>query len=137
MKQTEERQTSLETGHAGGFSLIELLIALTIFSIGLLGIAGLQLSAIKGNISAKHLNRSAVLASDQMERLLAMPYASIRNGSADVSEGEKTFSLSWTVTAPADKDYKSIEVICGPKTTSGDTPSRGAVTMKAAKVKVD
>jgi len=54
-----------------GFTLVELLIALTIFAIGLLSIAGMQITALRGNSSANTLTAATALAEGVMEELLA------------------------------------------------------------------
>ncbi|MEW6079313.1 MAG: prepilin-type N-terminal cleavage/methylation domain-containing protein [Thermodesulfobacteriota bacterium] len=56
----------------GGFTIIEVMLALVIFSVGLLGVASMQTSSVTGNTSSK-LNTMAVeYASDYMENLLAL-----------------------------------------------------------------
>ena len=56
-------------GNKGGFGLLELLIALTILAIGMLGIMKLQMQSGFGNVSSRH-NRAAVnLARSKMEEL--------------------------------------------------------------------
>ncbi|MEP7101705.1 MAG: type IV pilus modification protein PilV [Burkholderiales bacterium] len=47
-----------------GFSLIEVLVALLIFSFGLLGFVGLQARAIQFSVGAEDSNRAALLAND-------------------------------------------------------------------------
>jgi prepilin-type N-terminal cleavage/methylation domain-containing protein len=57
---------------AGGFTIIEVMLALVIFSVGLLAVASMQTSSVTGNTSSK-LNTMAVeYASDYMENLLAL-----------------------------------------------------------------
>lgn len=56
-----------------GFSLIELLVALTIFSIGLLAVAGMQLTAIQGNSKAHGLTAMTALADGLVEQLWSRP----------------------------------------------------------------
>ena len=58
-----------------GFTLLEVLIALTIFAVGLLAVAALQTSAIKMNSTSNKLTNLSTLAMDQIERLSALPYA--------------------------------------------------------------
>ena len=58
-----------------GFTLIEVLIALTIFAVGLLAVAALQTSAIKMNSTSNKLTNLSTLAMDQIEKLSALPYA--------------------------------------------------------------
>ena len=52
-----------------GFSLIESMIALTILSIGLLAIAGMQGFAISGNVDANDVTLATNLSADIMERI--------------------------------------------------------------------
>jgi type IV pilus assembly protein PilV len=57
-----------------GFTLIEILIAITIFSIGILAVATMQVSSIKGNSSANGLSEAVTLAQDKMEELMSLDY---------------------------------------------------------------
>lgn len=54
-----------------GFTLVELLVALTIFAIGLLSIAGMQVTALRTNSSANTLSAATALAEGVMEEALA------------------------------------------------------------------
>lgn len=56
-----------------GFSLIEVLVALTIFAIGLLALAGMQMTAIRGNSGAQSLTSATSLAEGTMEWLQSLP----------------------------------------------------------------
>ena len=47
-----------------GFTLIEMLVAILIFSFGLLGFVGLQARAIQFSVGAEDSNRAALLAND-------------------------------------------------------------------------
>lgn len=53
-----------------GFSLIELMIALTIFAIGLLATATMQITAIKGNAGAHKRTTINAAAAGAMEEIL-------------------------------------------------------------------
>ncbi|MEE9358334.1 MAG: type IV pilus modification protein PilV, partial [Sedimenticolaceae bacterium] len=52
-----------------GFSLLEVLISIVVLSVGLLGIAGLQLMSLKMNDSAYCRSQAVVLAEDMLERM--------------------------------------------------------------------
>ncbi|MBL1321402.1 MAG: type IV pilus modification protein PilV [Methylophaga sp.] len=52
-----------------GFTLIEVLITLVIMAIGLLGLAGLQISSLRDNLSAEHRGKAAQLAYDMADRM--------------------------------------------------------------------
>lgn len=56
-----------------GFTLVELLIALAILAVGLLGLAGMQVSAMTGNKSANRLSAMTAVAQMAMEDLMAKP----------------------------------------------------------------
>lgn len=54
-----------------GFTLLEVLVAVVLLSIGLLGIAGLQLNSLRGNHSAFTRTLAVNLSNDVAERLRA------------------------------------------------------------------
>ncbi len=54
-----------------GFTLLEVMIALMIFSIGLLGLAGLQASGMSSNKTADLRSTAIILAHDMSERIRA------------------------------------------------------------------
>ena len=56
-----------------GFTLVEILIAVVILSIGLLGIAGIQLKGIRSNFSSALRSQATLLANDIAERMHANP----------------------------------------------------------------
>jgi type IV pilus assembly protein PilV len=57
-----------------GFTLIEVLIALTIFAVGLLAIAAMQTSAIRMNSTGNRITELSTLGIDRMENLMSLPY---------------------------------------------------------------
>jgi type IV pilus assembly protein PilV len=60
------------------FTLIEVMIALVVLSIGLIALAGLQVSAIKGNNFSKRITTPISIADDRIEQLKNIPYADIQ-----------------------------------------------------------
>ena len=59
-----------------GFSLIELMIAIAIFSIGILAVLAMQVSAISTNGGSRKISEALVMAEDQLENFMTLPYAS-------------------------------------------------------------
>lgn len=59
----------------GGFTLVEVLIALAVFSVGVLAIAALQVTAIRGNSLSSHLTEATTLAGDRIETLMNLEYS--------------------------------------------------------------
>jgi type IV pilus assembly protein PilV len=54
-----------------GFTLIEVLIAMVVLAVGLLGLAGLQATSIKNNLSAYNRSQATLLAYDLADRMRA------------------------------------------------------------------
>ncbi len=63
----------------GGFTLIEVLVALVILSVGLLGLAMFQITAIKGNAIAAKWTVATELAQDRIERFRHVNWTSIQS----------------------------------------------------------
>jgi len=57
-----------------GFTLHEVMIAAAIFTIGLLGLSSMQLTALKLNASAQLNTQLATVAQEKMEEILALPF---------------------------------------------------------------
>lgn len=81
-----------------GFSIIEVLIGLTIFAIGVLGIGAMQISAIRGNQTSQRFTEAVSLATDRMETLINLPYNDAELiGEHSASTGP--YTVSWEVDA--------------------------------------
>lgn len=64
------RKIGIPPAHpAAGFTLVEALVALLTLSIGLLGVAGLQLAGVRANQSAAWRSQASYLAYDILERM--------------------------------------------------------------------
>ena len=57
-----------------GFTLIEIMIAMVIFVVGMLSVAAMQTGATKGNNAANRSTRAFTWCSDRMEVLMSLPY---------------------------------------------------------------
>lgn len=69
-----------------GFSLIEVLIAMSILSIGILGVAALQIHSIGSTTAAGNLTERLDIAVDRMEKLTSLSY-----NHPSLSPGEHSF----------------------------------------------
>jgi type IV pilus modification protein PilV len=83
-----------------GFTLIEILIAISIFAIGFLAVSSLQLSAGKSNRTASEITLAANIASDQMERLINLPSddADLDPAANPHSDSQGKYNIEWVVT---------------------------------------
>ncbi len=79
-----------------GFTLVEVMIALVIFSIGILGVAAMQINFIQGNATARGVTEAAGQASGKMEELVALDYDDVDSNTETV----ENYTLNWTVTHP-------------------------------------
>ena len=70
----QQMENEAKTGN-GGFTLIEVLVAIAIFAIGILALTSLQAVYIGGNSSARMQTESTTLAAQWLERLKILPYA--------------------------------------------------------------
>ena len=68
-----------------GFSLIEILIAITVFAIGILAVGNMQITAIKGNSFANDLTKATTLAQDRMEELIGLSYTDTLNNDTNAN----------------------------------------------------
>ena len=62
-------------GDNSGFTLIEILIAICILSIGLLGMAALTVGIMRGNSFSNQLTTASILAQDKMEDIRKQGYS--------------------------------------------------------------
>jgi type IV pilus assembly protein PilV len=58
-----------------GFTLIEVLVGMVLLAIGLLAIAGMQMTSVRGNFFSSNMTQASILAQDRMEALKNLPYA--------------------------------------------------------------
>jgi type IV pilus modification protein PilV len=119
------RKTMDTKNNSGGFTLIEVMIALVIFSFGILGLYAMQISSVNGNSAARKRTEAVSWAANQMEILLETPYASIGNN--QITRG--IYTIQWTapeidINNDGANDAKNIQINVtwsdsrGPKNTT-------------------
>jgi type IV pilus modification protein PilV len=84
----------------GGFTLLEILIALTVTVIGLLGVMMMQASTVRSNREAALFTRAANFAEEVMERTRGIPVATLQGGMSftPITVNNTTFFVSATAT---------------------------------------
>jgi type IV pilus assembly protein PilV len=117
----------------GGFSLVEVLVALAILAVGLLALALLQVTAVKGNAVASKWTIATEQAQDRLERFrhiawdnvvssnpagynlgtMTPQYANLPGAAGDNTVVRGTqFVRVWNVAANATNSLKTITVWC-------------------------
>ncbi len=106
-----------------GFTLLEVLMAMVVFSVGVLGVSLMQLKAVHGNSVASHLSEAIAFASSQAETILSWDY-----NNAELKSTNNSFTLPDATAAKADgfkKDGK-YEVYWE---VADDSPQAGSKTI--------
>lgn len=119
---TPYRHTSAQAG----MTLIEVLVALLIFSFGLLGFVGLQARAINYSTGAEDSNRAALLANEIsaamiLQQTVSLPSATISTWQARVANAASAglpSASSAIVSSPA-ASSATITITWRPTTASG------------------
>ncbi len=110
-----------------GFSLIEVMVALSILAVGLLSVAAAQLYAMRGGSSGRHSSSAAVVAHSQLENFQRLDFTDADLAATagafvaapspsqtvvqtpDGDAVEMTYLLSWRI-ANLDATRKAIDV---------------------------
>lgn len=85
---------------ANGFTLLEVLISLTIFSLGLLGLAELQLLGIHYNQRSQNITTAVILAESKIEELKVCGSSGLSSGQDLITRSEGgagCFHRSWVI----------------------------------------
>ena len=61
-------------GNCKGFSLLEVLLGITVFMIGMLGVTALNISSLKSNTFSGNLSEATTIAGDRIEVLMSLEY---------------------------------------------------------------
>lgn len=90
-------ETAPASGTRAGFTLVELLVALMIFAVGMLGLAATAGSVTRMMGGAKRQTIAAQVAQSRIERLRATPCTTLTSGSETV----RGITNTWTVSPVA------------------------------------
>ena len=92
-----------------GFTLLEILIAVTLFSVGVIVIVWLFSSALVGTVDAENTTIAMNLAQRKMEEIENLAYADIADEAKAAVSGFSGFQRDVAVTAP-ETDLKQVIV---------------------------
>jgi type IV pilus assembly protein PilV len=97
------RDKNNRPGNQEGFTLLEVIIAISILTAGLLAVGTMQVSAIYGNSKANRVTEATSIAEDKLEQLLTLQYT-LNSTSAHLSAGSHDggsasgYATTWFVT---------------------------------------
>jgi prepilin-type N-terminal cleavage/methylation domain-containing protein len=96
-----------------GFTIIEVLMALAIFAIGILAVAKMQLTSVNGNTSARKYTEASTWGVSEIENIMSTAYddAALDDGTTGtVVQG--IYTVNWTVTeAVPIPNVKQIDIV--------------------------
>jgi len=120
------RSTTCNKPMSRGFTLIEVMISATILAVGLLALAGMQVSAIRGGKQGRHTTEAAAIARSQLEQFDRMAWGSLTatgwTAAAAVTNSgntvqstagnlvEEAYNIQWRITDVVAGETKNIDV---------------------------
>jgi prepilin-type N-terminal cleavage/methylation domain-containing protein len=109
-----------------GFTLVEALIALVVLSVGLIGLARIQVHVFAASGLGKAQTTAVNLAQQKLEELRMIDYGLIK-GDADMpaaQDGDNAaYRRTWVVTEQHAPDYKRVSITASWHTPDGESRS--------------
>lgn len=107
-----------------GFSLLEVLLGITVFMIGMLGVTALNISSLKSNTFSGNMSEAVIIAGDKLEELMAIDFEDEKLSAGDHIQDEDgdgnfdpvgkngIFRVSWSVidSDPLPENTKTVNV---------------------------
>jgi len=111
-------------GNNAGMTLVEIMVAMTIFAVGVLSLTRVMFQAMHSNLRSKHVVVATNLANQRMEQIMssmrydnitagAFPtenYGTIEGGKADYSHFQRTVAVADSVDALGTSVMKEVTV---------------------------
>lgn len=126
------RLDALRRRSTGGFTLIELTIAIAVFAVGMLSLSGMLLAAMQGEGRGRHTTQASAIAESQMEQLQRLtwtqltptagwstPVAVHNTVQGETNKDEQTYMVDWRIRNLVTGWTRSVDV-----RVSWDDPGR-------------
>lgn len=105
----------------GGFTLVEMIIALMILTLGILAVVGLMAASVWQTRKADDLTHSAIVALRVMDSLAMLDYEHVDVGESTdtISFGPAVYYVEWTVEVVSDtsvaagNELKKVTILSG------------------------
>ena len=94
-----------------GFSIVEVMITISIMSIGILALASMQVSAMRGNSFAGGVTEGSTWAGDQLEKLMNLSWddPNLQDKDLDGAAGLDNVGFDNDPDTQADADFRTDE----------------------------
>jgi type IV pilus assembly protein PilV len=109
-----------------GMTLVEVLVTMVLLSVGLLGVAALQVSSLKSNQESYVRSQAAMLAADMLDRMRANQ-AGFRLGNYDMANDASGFDQTGTAGTLAATDIAAWQATIDRLLPGLDTEAAGRV----------
>ena len=96
---------------SGGFTLVELTIAIAVFAVGMLSLSAMLLAAMQGGSRGRHTTQASSIAESRMEQLQRLSWTQLaptagwatpvtvhNSVQANTNQNEQTYSVDWRIT---------------------------------------
>lgn len=97
-----------------GFGLIEIMVALVVATIGMLGLAGMLFQIGRRTTQISGQNSRAAVATQVMNRLAALPYDKLPSAAGCTTVTGAPFSYTQCISVLTGTGYKSIRLVITP-----------------------
>jgi len=117
----------------GGFTLIEMMVAVLLIGVGLMGLAAMSTTVTRANVQSSALTTASALAQQRVEQLRTDPYAAIASGNDALTVDGVTYNRSWNVSVNVpDQGLKTVDVTVS-WTSRGKTHSTMLSTIRGSR----
>jgi prepilin-type N-terminal cleavage/methylation domain-containing protein len=118
MELTRQNKNSRAANNQDGLTIIELMIAMVVLAVGILGSMSLVIMAIKGDFRSKQQSNSTAMAQMVTEKIMSIPawnnatltITDCTNTNYSVSTTGSTAGSGATLTSSGDVDYTQAKV---------------------------
>jgi Tfp pilus assembly protein PilV len=92
--------------------MIEVLVALVILAIALIGLAGLMVQSTNSNSWGSHLTEASTFAQDKLEELRMTRWPHLVSGGPDIKTGSTgiEYTRTWTVATNAAGNLRTVRI---------------------------